>query len=175
MPFFRDLEASVFHRILYRLKTLVVDKGQIILKENDFTNYMIIVQQGELEVMIEMDQAEFVLERLTRGSVINHRNFYFPEELMFMNIRATKRSSLLILSIGSLNEIVNEYQELKLVMMKAIHNIHRGENMYLIDCIPHKGAYGINTNAAKRRQMLKNVVLQVVLHNRYECKKPTLS
>lgn len=43
IEFFRDFEVPVFHKILYNLKQMVVEKGQIILKENDFTNYMIIL------------------------------------------------------------------------------------------------------------------------------------
>jgi hypothetical protein len=78
---------------------------------------------------------------------------------MFVNIRASKRSSLLIVPISELSKIVNEDPQLQLQMMRSINRIHRGENMFLIDCIPTLKNYNMSMNGIKRRQILKNVVL----------------
>ena len=42
---------------------------------------MFIVQNGVVEVTTEIDGIEFVIERLYRGSVINHRSFLLADNI----------------------------------------------------------------------------------------------
>lgn len=90
---------------------------------------------------------------------MNHRNFYYPKELMFVNAKATMSTSLMVISIMKLNEIINEYPRLPLVLMNTINKVHKKNNMFLIDCIPSYPDVRIRSSKLKRRMLLKNVVL----------------
>ena len=47
----------------------------MIFKVNDHASAMFIIQSGLVEIITEVDGVEFVIERLARGSVINHNSF----------------------------------------------------------------------------------------------------
>lgn len=80
ISYLKDLPPLMFHKIIYSLQEKQFEKNETIHKIDDPTDFVIIVATGELEIMIEIDDMNFVLEKLQTGSVINHLNFFFDEE-----------------------------------------------------------------------------------------------
>jgi CRP-like cAMP-binding protein len=74
----------------------------MLLKEMDPTNAMYIVEYGEIEIFLEVDGNEFIIERLSQGSVLNHR-VIFTEDNMTVNIRARKPTYIQELSEDDFN------------------------------------------------------------------------
>lgn len=82
------------HDIIYELKPKYYEKGSILSKPDDKTSSLIFVEDGCLEVYTMSDGNEFILDRLYRGSCLNHRTF-FMEDLMYVYVRCAKNSILL--------------------------------------------------------------------------------
>ena len=56
------------------------EKETVLFKQDDIANKMYIIQNGMIEINTLMDNSvTFVLERLYRGSVINHRSFLLED------------------------------------------------------------------------------------------------
>lgn len=92
---------------------MTVDKGELLLKEGDPVNYMLIVKEGEVEIFKDIDSTIFVIDKLGRGSVINFRNFYFKEENIKFNLRSSERSTILMISIKRLYKVLKDNPRLE--------------------------------------------------------------
>jgi len=58
------------------------EKGSTIFKADDTASAMFIIQNGMVEIYTAMDNGiDFIIERLYRGSVINHRSFLLNDNI----------------------------------------------------------------------------------------------
>ena len=80
------MSIPLFHKIIYSFKEVVVNKGEVLLKEGDPVNFLIIVKTGEIELSSHIDSTTFVLEKLGPGSILNFRKFYFDDETNNVNV-----------------------------------------------------------------------------------------
>ena len=112
---------------------MTINKDDTILKEGDPVGFLIIVKEGELELFKEIDGVPFILERLGRGAAINYRNFYFYQEDMQYNIRASSRAKILILSIKKLDKLQNEYPKLERQFILAMNTIVKKDKKFPLD------------------------------------------
>ena len=71
---------------------------------------MIFIEEGCLEVYTSFEANEFVIEKLYRGSAINHRAF-FMKDSMYVNIRCAKEAKVLELSLESMKEVIKNHSE----------------------------------------------------------------
>ena len=81
------MSEKLFHTVLYSFRPRLINSGEIILEEKYGINSIIIVEHGILEVYTEFEGNEFVIEKLTAGSVLNYRSIHL-EDLMYVNVRA---------------------------------------------------------------------------------------
>ena len=61
-----------------------------------------------MEVYTSFEANEFIIERLFRGSVLNHRAF-FMKDSMYVNIRCQKEAKVLELPLESMKEIIKDH------------------------------------------------------------------
>lgn len=174
ITYLKGIDVALFHKIMYSFKELIVQKDEILLKEGDPVNYMIVLKHGELELFNDIDSTIMVIERLGPGSVLNYRNFYFDEETMSVNVRCSARSVVMLLSIKRLNELISEDENLDKKFMLHMNSIYKKDQRFPIDCIWFNCKSELNQRQHARLLTLKSVVLQVISHNRQEKKKPTL-
>lgn len=92
IEYFQDMDIGLFHNIIYKFKEYFIEENEILLKKGDTIDNIIIVKQGEFEMILDVDGVEFVLARLRNGSVLNHRNLFMPNEEMFLTVRCSKRA-----------------------------------------------------------------------------------
>ena len=95
------LNEQLFHKVLYQFRLRLINSGEIILEEKDVINTIIIVEHGVLEVFTEFEGNEFVIEKLTAGSVLNYRSIHL-EDLMYVNVRAVGQVHLRLLKISKI-------------------------------------------------------------------------
>ena len=63
--------------MIYALEQVQYQNDDIILRINDISSDMIIIEYGLCEIFMEFEGNEFVLERLSQGHIINSRSFFF--------------------------------------------------------------------------------------------------
>ena len=80
MPYFKNLPNSARHEILYKFKKIKLEKGGFIYRNGDIARQMYIIQSGMVEITHSAEGEPFIIERLYRGSIINHRSFLLNDD-----------------------------------------------------------------------------------------------
>lgn len=89
---------------MYSMQLASYESDTYILKTSDEINSVLIIETGWVEIFTEFDGNEFIIERLTTGSVINHRNA-LNNDKMDVSIRCLTYCKIWELSMTALNQI----------------------------------------------------------------------
>lgn len=65
---------------MFNFKQETFDKGAFLFKEKERSNAMFIVKNGIVEILCKIEDMDLVIERLYRGSIINHRSFLLADK-----------------------------------------------------------------------------------------------
>jgi CRP-like cAMP-binding protein len=76
----RDNENKMLHKIFYSLKKKSLKDNNYIYKPGDEIKQLRIIQDGVVEIFILIDEKEFLLDRLMRGSILNPRTFFLNQQ-----------------------------------------------------------------------------------------------
>ena len=116
VEYFAKIDDEVFFDIMFALKSKSYEKDESIMSEDSNAEALLIVEEGLLDVYTSFEANEFVLERLSRGTVLNHRA-YFMKDSMYVDIRCSKEAKILHLPLDSIKAIIERYTETKFNMM----------------------------------------------------------
>lgn len=81
------------------------EKGLIIFKQDELAMTMFFIESGCVELYTLLDGEEFILERLYRGSVLNHNAFLLADTID-ISCRAKISSRLIYLDISTVNSML---------------------------------------------------------------------
>ena len=151
------------------------------MKQDEVAKSMFIVLNGCIEVFTELDGQNFVIERLYRGSVINHRSFLMQDNID-SNAVCQMQSTLLELdyeTLGKLREKNDAFD--KVIEQIETELIEMGDNAIALDYIIRRNPARKNPrpfDEEKRRNALtvslKNAVMRHVVMNKDKHKEPKL-
>lgn len=97
VSYLRNASHDVIYNLIFSMTQQNFEKDQIILAERQLSDSLLLIEEGEVEIFTNLENNEFVIERLDKGSIINHKTC-FIQEYMYVNIRATKDTKVLSLS-----------------------------------------------------------------------------
>ena len=82
LPFFSHLKDTnnVFYEIIYSLETVKKNMGDTFIEIGSAIDNIYIVEDGIVEIYLKIHGTEVILERLFRGSVINYKSMFIPEQ-----------------------------------------------------------------------------------------------
>ena len=69
--------------VIYSMERVTYEKDVLLIKKDDVADRMFVIQEGIVEVACSYDRKidePFVIERLGRGAIINHRSFMLKDE-----------------------------------------------------------------------------------------------
>lgn len=141
-----------------------------------------LLEHGELEVYTSFDSNEFVLERLHPGSIINFRE-YMIQDIMHVNIRASKPSRIMFITEPKLKIVMQEEENLEKNIFLFASRLFAKEKLFPLDYIQRiprmlrdpKYTESELDGILRRRNILKNVVFRRILQIRKLLAKPNLS
>jgi CRP-like cAMP-binding protein len=82
IDYLQEVPDETINKIIFSMTFAKFDKGASIFKVDQASYIMLIIQNGMVEIYTTMDNGvEFVIERLYRGSVINHRSFIIEDKI----------------------------------------------------------------------------------------------
>ena len=82
IDYLSDVPDETITKIIYSLTFTKFEKGTKIFQSDETSNMMQIIQNGVVEIYTTMDNGvEFVIERLFRGSVMNHHSFITEDKI----------------------------------------------------------------------------------------------
>ena len=79
VPFLEQMNEDTFHEVLFNFKQDTFDKGATIFKVGEEATSMFVVKSGIIEVTVKIEGSEIAIERLYRGSIINHNAFLIAD------------------------------------------------------------------------------------------------
>ena len=82
MEFFKNLPKIVKNDFIFNMEQKSFEKGQYFYRNNDESKEMIIMQSGCIHILQKMEKNQtFIMEKLFRGSIINHNSFLMNDEM----------------------------------------------------------------------------------------------
>jgi len=117
VSYLSELSDDAFHDVLFNFRQSTFERGAYIFKEKELTSGFFIVKNGILELMITTEDTEIAIERLYRGSMINHIAFLF-EETCHVSARCSDTMTLFYMSNYDMNKIGLRHTELSLEIDK---------------------------------------------------------
>lgn len=75
----KSLGTDIFNEIMFNFRQETFEKGSFIFREKDKSNAMFILKSGIVEITCKVEDQDLVIERLYRGSIINHRSFLIAD------------------------------------------------------------------------------------------------
>ena len=89
---------------MFNLQSKRCEEGAIVLAAEQNANSVLFIEYGIIALFTTFEGNEFEIERLNRGSVINH-NAFFMQDQMYVDIKALTEVKILELTITKMNEI----------------------------------------------------------------------
>lgn len=135
---------------------------------------------GWLEVYTYFEGKEFVLERLSTGSILNFKNLLM-EGVSNVFVRSITNVKLYVIDIKILEEKLKKNPEIEKKFNVLSYQLMTQPNNfpldYHLDCRRYKSLLApkhYNSAAVKRRIMLKNIVFNKIIDIRKERQRPSL-
>ena len=102
VEFLEGISVEAMHEVLYGMDLHRYAKGQVFNKLND--SELLFLQNGLVEVYMQLKDHDFVIDRLYPGAVINFRN-WFMEDNWQVRLRFGKNSVLQVLPLAKFQDI----------------------------------------------------------------------
>ena len=106
ISYIRKSSRDCHYDIVYALREKFYEEGDLILRQNEKADCIIMIQSGCCEVFTQFEGNEFIIDRLYPGSVINHRALIM-EDKAYASIRCTEFTKTLMLN----KETIEDMQE----------------------------------------------------------------
>ena len=165
---------------MYKLQKVNFEKGGCAYKLNDEATEMIIIQSGSVDIMHTVEGEPFAIERLYRGSIMNHHSFLLNDE-NDTNAKCVTTVSAFILKFEDLTLIRQKNAELDNEIKKVESKLLGQLNPIALDYIiklPKDKKKVRNFELDIRRNALtvklKNAIMQQWLRVKEIRKKPSI-
>ena len=115
IQYFRNLSLLTKQELIYGMERFTYEKGSLLCKKDKIADKLYLIQDGIVEVATKYDRRRedqyFVIERLGRGAIINHRSFMVQDDADTDFVCRTTVSAF-CLTTEKLNEVMLKRQDL---------------------------------------------------------------
>ena len=165
IDYLQDVPDETLNKIIFSMTFAKFDKGSKIFQVDETSHIMQVIQNGMVEIYTTMDNGvEFVIERLYRGSVINHRSFIF-EDKIDVNARCQMPVTLFYILWDKMNEIKEGCPKLKKKIDEIEMQLLNKDNPIALDYIISRDAQVVRKNKRSRKEQAYRDKLTVKLKN----------
>ena len=167
---------------MFNLQAKRCEEGAIVLAAEQNANSVLFIEYGIIALFTTFEGNEFEVERLNRGSVINH-NAFFMQDQMYVDVKALTEVKILELTITKMNEIRQKHADSSFDLKILTHssNILKQDKKFPLDYIAQhfsESTQELSDNderAIRRENRFKNVVMRIIINIRERKKRPKLS
>lgn len=165
IDYFRTLTFMTKQEIIYSMERVTYEKEHLLCKKNDEADKMFVIQEGIVEVACSYApkiEQPFVIERLGRGAIINHRSFMLRDEAD-TDFRCLTTVSCFVLHLDKLKAIKDKKQDMKKAFENVEVEILRPKFPLALDYIFHNNNekdYDEQLRKNQLRVKLKNAIMQ---------------
>jgi len=152
IDYLSDVPDETITKIIYSLTFTKFEKGTKIFMCDETSNMMQIIQNGVVEIYTTMDNGvEFVIERLFRGSVMNHHSF-ITEDKIDVNARCQSSVTLFYILWDKMTEIKEGCDILAKNINDIEHSIVNRDNPIALDYIISRDPKATVLNKQKKKR-----------------------
>lgn len=152
IDYLSDVPDETITKIIYSLTFTKFEKGTKIFQSDETSNMMQIIQNGVVEIYTTMDNGvEFVIERLFRGSVMNHHSF-ITEDKIDVNARCQSSVTLFYILWDKMTEIKEDCDILAKNINDIEHSIVNRDNPIALDYIISRDPKATVLNKQKKKR-----------------------
>ena len=182
VDYFKDIGNDALHDILYNLQAKKFQRNEILQEPGDNATSLFFLQDGVIEIFTKTENNHvFMLEKLFRGSIINHRTF-FMEEGGQVYYRFGKASICSILTYETMEEVAGRHAVLRKKFNEYRKNTIMQDKPYPLDYImnmprhlrDHQVSEEVQLRAWRLENQLKNVVTRRLTEIRAVKDKPSM-
>lgn len=181
VEYFRSLSVITKQEILYSMERQYFEKGALICRKEEIATQMYLVQSGTVEIVTYDDfKRPFIIERLGRGAIINHRSFLLKDEAD-TDFKCSTTMSAFVLSYEAMKKIKHRRQDFKNEYLKVKKEVLASEPIALdyIFMVESKGLteqqYLNKLKLNSLTVVLKNAIMQTWSETKQERKQPSIN
>ena len=113
VPYLKNIDDEIFFKLMFTLKPsnggkIYETDEMILVPEKHNADTLLFIEEGILEVYTAFEGHDFVIERLGRGSALNH-SAIFKQDTMHVHVKCAKDARILELPLTSLREVIEEF------------------------------------------------------------------
>ncbi|CDW83695.1 cyclic nucleotide-binding protein [Stylonychia lemnae] len=179
VQYLKSLDEDIFHEVMFNFTQETFDRGAFLFKESEQSNAMFVVKNGIVEISCQIENQELVIERLYRGSIINHRSFLVADK-SDISCKCAQTMTLFYLTFDQIKRLRMKNSKLNQEILAIESSVKAKENPYIIDYIMSRGVqHNVNRSREvedKRNDLtctLKNMVLYHLINFKIAQKKPS--
>lgn len=140
IPYFRDLSLLTKQELIFRMERETFEKGSILCKKDEVADRLFLIQEGIVEIASKYDRRRedqyFIIERLGRGAIINHRSFLIKDDAD-TDFLCRTTVSVYYLTYKTMKEVKKKRQDLQVTRAKLKHILFLPEFPLALDYIFH--------------------------------------
>jgi len=155
--------------MIYNMERITYDKGSLLCKKDVIADKLILIHQGIVEISLEYDRRcagqPFVIERLGRGALINHRSFMIKDDADTDFVCRTTVSCF-VLKFENFKELIKKRNDLKEAKNRVIAELDSSKIPVALDYIFNNNerssaeVYQEKLRKNELRVKLKNAIMQ---------------
>lgn len=134
IDYIEGLDIDAFHEVLFNFKQETFEGGVEVAKEKEVVKSMYIVKNGVLEVRVKVDQIDICIERLFRGSILNHRAFLVGD-VSDVKARCFQNMTVFSMTYDQMKKLSNKNAKLDREIQQVKDSVKGINNPYYIDYI----------------------------------------
>jgi len=112
VEYLKNCGDDMIYDIIFSLHQETFEKDSIVLQANQPADKIYFLEEGQIELYTTFEGNDFVIEKLEKGSVLNHRAF-FIQDCMYINVRCVTESKLLSLQQDTMKNLIQKYESIK--------------------------------------------------------------
>lgn len=176
-PYFKHASEESLHHALFGLKHEIYEKGHVFLDEETPVDKFFIIKDGLVDIETTVDNIDFVIESLNRGSLLNYRRFMYGDDFK-LQTRCKTKTSLLYITDTFFKELCDTYEDINNAYLKAKSKINNKTEKLIIDYkLPWITVKKQEQKPERRKEKLtsifKNCAIKILLNNK-EKRRPAL-
>ena len=181
--YFSMLSMITKQELIFSMERVTYEKGKFLCKKDEIADRMFVVQDGIVEIAIPYDKRiedeSFVIERLTKGAIINHRSFLLKDDAD-TDFRCLTTVSAFILTYERMRQVKERRADLQAAKNAVKKEIFKSFEPIALDYIIHNnaryspGAYAAQLRKNELRVSFKNTVMQTWSKVKQEHQQPSL-
>ena len=180
IPYFRPLSMLTKQELIFSMERETFEAGHFICKKDDVADRMYLIQEGVVEITSEYSRnpnSQFVIERLGRGAIINHRSFMLKDDAD-TDFRCKTTVSAFILTYEKMKAVKNRRQDLKDARRLVKEEVFKPLYPLALDYIFHNNNVAHYDDQIRQNELtvkIKNAIMQSWSEVKKKNKPPSLN